>query len=127
MTDSRHFQPEEDPFCSPEAAAKDCHAPAPARPQSQGSRDGTGPGPGGCGCRSEGKKLHTSQKGSATEKLKALLSLLRIIIAKSDLLDGAVDQQISKRSIKEVALIVPFFADKETEVSWNRRCSALRK
>lgn len=44
-----------------------------------------------------------------------------------DPLGAAADQQISQCCVKEVAVIVPFLADKEIEVSWNCWCSALRK
>lgn len=97
--DSWYFQPEEDPFCIPEGTPRSCTGLAPAR----GGRAQPGQ-PGRCWPGSQrlgvlprgGEKRHASQKGTATEKCKALLSLLRIIIANPDLLDTAVDQQISQ-------------------------------
>jgi len=74
-----------------------------------------------------GEKLHPTQKGTAAERCKALLSLLRIVITNPDPLDASVDQQIHRYFGKEVAPIVPFSADEETEVSWNCRRSALGK
>lgn len=71
-----------------------------------------------------GGNPHASQRGAAA-RCGALLSLPPGAIPHPDLPAAAVDQQISKRAVKEGALVVPFFADKEIEVSWNCWCSAL--
>lgn len=131
MVDSWHFQPKEQPSRSPGGAAQGSQAPAPSRPR------GAQPGEQGrCWPRTRGlwvlltppggRNPHTSQRGAAA-RCKALLSLPRVAIPHPDLPAAAVDQQTSKCVAKEGALIVPFFADKEIEVSWNCWCSALRK
>lgn len=79
------------------------------------------------GAAERGKKDTLARKGLLLKSAKPfypysesllliLTSWIRRLISKSP-----------KYSVKEVALIVPFFADKEIEVSWNCRCSALRK
>lgn len=99
MTDSWYFQPEEDPFCSPEGAAKDCHAHASSWPQSgegglsQGSREGAGPGPGGCGWCSphqRGKNYMLARKELLLKSAKPFYlyseSLLLILTSRMQLL-----------------------------------------